>query len=89
MHRGLGYLTLDRSTSTLSGGEAQRIRLASQLGANLSGVLYVLDGPTIGLHPKDNDQLLGSVERLKGGATQYSLSSTMRLRCEKPITLLI
>ena len=66
MHEvGLGYLTLDRSTSTLSGGEAQRIRLASQLGANLSGVLYVLDEPTIGLHRKDNDQLLGSIERLK------------------------
>ena len=66
MHEvGLGYLTLDRSTSTLSGGEAQRIRLASQLGANLSGVLYVLDEPTIGLHPKDNDQLLGSIEKLK------------------------
>ena len=62
---GLSYLTLDRSTSTLSGGEAQRIRLASQLGANLSGVLYVLDEPTIGLHPRDNDQLLTSIDKLK------------------------
>ena len=62
---GLGYLGMDRSTSTLSGGEAQRIRLASQLGANLSGVLYVLDEPTIGLHPRDNDRLLESIHALK------------------------
>jgi len=62
---GLSYLALDRSTSTLSGGESQRIRLASQLGANLSGVLYVLDEPTIGLHPSDNDRLLQSIKRLK------------------------
>ena len=62
---GLGYLGMDRSTSTLSGGEAQRIRLASQLGANLSGVLYVLDEPTIGLHPRDNDRLLESIHSLK------------------------
>nr|ADI22741.1 excinuclease ATPase subunit [uncultured verrucomicrobium HF0500_27H16] len=62
---GLGYLALARSTSTLSGGEAQRIRLASQLGANLSGVLYVLDEPTIGLHPQDNDRLLLTIDLLK------------------------
>jgi excinuclease ABC subunit A len=55
---GLGYLQLDRGATTLSGGEAQRIRLAAQLGSNLSGVLYILDEPTIGLHPRDNDQLL-------------------------------
>ena len=54
---GLDYLSLDRETSSLSGGEAQRIRLAGQLGSNLSGVLYVLDEPSIGLHPKDNQKL--------------------------------
>ena len=61
---GLGYLSLDRDTSSLSGGEAQRIRLASQLGSNLSGVLYVLDEPSIGLHPVDNQKLLGSLRAL-------------------------
>jgi|TARA_B110000037_G_scaffold222664_1_gene298672 excinuclease ABC subunit A len=62
---GLSYLTLDRSTITLSGGEAQRIRLAAQLGSNLSGVLYVLDEPSIGLHARDNDRLLDSLARLQ------------------------
>jgi len=62
---GLGYLQLSRSVTTLSGGEAQRIRLAAQLGSNLSGVLYVLDEPTIGLHARDNVQLLGALEHLK------------------------
>jgi len=62
---GLGYLTLDRSARTLSGGESQRIRLAAQLGSNLQGVLYVLDEPTIGLHPRDNDQLLDTLTALK------------------------
>lgn len=61
---GLGYLHLDRAVPTLSGGEAQRIRLAAQLGSNLSGVLYVLDEPTIGLHPRDNERLLACLERL-------------------------
>ena len=61
---GLGYLSLDRSAPTLSGGEAQRIRLAAQLGSNLRGVCYVLDEPTIGLHPRDNRILLDSLERL-------------------------
>jgi excinuclease ABC subunit A len=61
---GLGYLTLDRGAHTLSGGEAQRVRLAAQLSADLSGVLYVLDEPTIGLHPSDNERLLGALERL-------------------------
>ena len=55
---GLHYLTLDRAAPTLSGGEAQRIRLASQVGAGLVGVLYILDEPSIGLHPRDNDRLL-------------------------------
>ncbi len=62
---GLGYLALSRSVTTLSGGEAQRIRLAAQLGSNLSGVLYVLDEPTIGLHARDNEQLLDALARLK------------------------
>jgi len=62
---GLNYLNLDRSAGTLSGGEAQRIRLASQVGAGLQGVLYVLDEPSIGLHPRDNDRLLGTLETLR------------------------
>ena len=62
---GLGYLTLDRRSDTLSGGEAQRIRLAAQLGSNLRGVCYVLDEPTIGLHPRDNDMLLGTLVKLR------------------------
>ena len=63
-HVGLSYLTLDRETSSLSGGEAQRIRLSGQLGSNLSGVLYVLDEPSIGLHPMDNQKLLYSLRSL-------------------------
>jgi excinuclease ABC subunit A len=62
---GLGYLTLDRSAPSLSGGEAQRIRLASQLGSNLRGVCYILDEPTIGLHARDNGMLLDALNRLK------------------------
>ena len=62
---GLEYLNLDRSAPTLSGGESQRIRLASQLGSNLQGVLYVLDEPTIGLHPRDNQKLLGILRGLR------------------------
>ena len=62
---GLDYLTLDRSASTLSGGEAQRIRLATQIGSKLMGVLYVLDEPSIGLHPRDNDKLLGTLKELR------------------------
>ena len=62
---GLDYLSLDRETSSLSGGESQRIRLAGQLGSNLSGVMYVLDEPSIGLHPKDNRKLLESLWELK------------------------
>ncbi|MHC4331015.1 MAG: excinuclease ABC subunit UvrA, partial [Planctomycetota bacterium] len=61
---GLGYLTLDRRSSTLSGGEAQRIRLATQVGSGLVGVCYVLDEPTIGLHKRDNERLLGILRRL-------------------------
>ena len=62
---GLSYLALDRSAPTLSGGEAQRIRLASQLGSNLRGVAYILDEPTIGLHPRDNRILLDTLEKLR------------------------
>ena len=62
---GLHYLTLDRSAPTLSGGEAQRIRLAGQIGCGLVGVLYILDEPSIGLHPRDNESLLRSLERLR------------------------
>ncbi|NNU14964.1 excinuclease ABC subunit UvrA [Parvularcula sp. ZS-1/3] len=62
---GLGYLTLSRSSGTLSGGESQRIRLASQIGSGLTGVLYVLDEPSIGLHQRDNDRLLTSLEGLR------------------------
>lgn len=62
---GLDYLTLDRSAATLSGGEAQRIRLATQIGSQLMGVLYVLDEPSIGLHPRDNDKLLMTLKKLR------------------------
>ncbi|ABB32799.1 excinuclease ABC family protein [Geobacter metallireducens GS-15] len=63
---GLGYLALDRAAPTLSGGEAQRIRLAAQLGSNLRGVCYILDEPTIGLHPRDNRMLLDTLRKLEG-----------------------
>jgi excinuclease ABC subunit A len=62
---GLGYLSLDRGAATLSGGEAQRIRLASQLGAGLCAVTYVLDEPTVGLHPRDTERLIGTLEGLR------------------------
>jgi excinuclease ABC subunit A len=62
---GLSYLTLDRSAETLSGGEAQRIRLASQIGSGLTGVMYVLDEPSIGLHQRDNDRLIGTLRHLR------------------------
>ncbi len=62
---GLDYLTLDRSASSLAGGEAQRIRLASQIGSGLSGVLYVLDEPSIGLHPRDNKRLINTLKNLR------------------------
>ncbi|MFP4163000.1 MAG: excinuclease ABC subunit UvrA [Chitinispirillaceae bacterium] len=62
---GLGYLSLDRTSSTLSGGEAQRIRLATQIGSRLTGVLYILDEPSIGLHPRDNNRLLSTLTALR------------------------
>jgi excinuclease ABC subunit A len=62
---GLGYLTLERAAATLSGGEAQRIRLATQIGSRLMGVLYILDEPSIGLHPRDHSRLLATIQRLR------------------------
>ena len=62
---GLGYLTLDRLAGSLSGGEAQRIRLATQIGSRLSGVLYVLDEPSIGLHQRDNDRLIDTLKNMR------------------------
>lgn len=64
-HVGLGYLTLSRNAGTLSGGEAQRIRLATQIGSNLTGVLYVLDEPSVGLHQRDNDRLIKTLKKLR------------------------
>ena len=61
---GLDYLTLDRGANTLSGGESQRIRLATQIGTRLTGVMYVLDEPSIGLHSRDNDRLLSTLREL-------------------------
>ena len=62
---GLGYLSLSRGASSLSGGESQRIRLATQIGSSLMGVLYILDEPSIGLHQRDNDKLLATLCRLR------------------------
>src|SRR5699024_11226700 len=62
---GLDYLTMSRAAGTLSGGEAQRIRLATQIGSGLVGVLYVLDEPSIGLHQRDNERLLATLTRLR------------------------
>ena len=62
---GIGYLSMDRAAATLSGGEAQRIRLATQIGSALVGVLYVLDEPSIGLHQRDNSKLIATLERLR------------------------
>ena len=82
---GLGYLALDRAAPTLSGGEAQRIRLAAQLGSNLRGVCYILDEPTIGLHPRDNRMLLDTLEQARRRrATRCSSSSTTRRRSAAP-----
>ncbi len=62
---GLSYLTLSRAAGTLSGGESQRIRLATQIGSSLMGVLYILDEPSIGLHQRDNDKLLATLQHLR------------------------
>ena len=73
---GVGYLQLDRAAKTLSGGEAQRLRLATQIGSQLVGVLYILDEPSIGLHQRDNGRLIATLERLRDSATRSSSSST-------------
>ena len=86
---GLNYLSLSRSADTLSGGEAQRIRLASQIGAGLVGVMYVLDEPSIGLHQRDNERLLNTLTRLRDQATRSLWSSTTKTRCVQQITSLI
>ena len=83
---GLDYLSLNRETSSLSGGESQRIRLASQLGSNLSGVLYVLDEPSIGLHPSDNQKLIDSLRKLqaKGNSllvVEHDLETILQADC--------
>ena len=76
---GLAYLTLDRNARTLAGGEAQRIRLATQIGSGLMGCLYVLDEPSIGLHQRDNRKLITTLVRLREAwATRCSSSSTTR-----------
>jgi excinuclease ABC subunit A len=81
---GLGYLTLDRGSATLSGGEGQRIRLATQVGSSLMGVLYILDEPSIGLHPRDQGRLLQSLERLRDAGNSVVVvehdEATIRLR---------
>ena len=84
---GLDYLSLDRSADTLSGGEAQRIRLASQIGSGLTGVMYVLDEPSIGLHQRDNDRLLGTLIRLRDLVTASSWWNMTRMPSRPPITL--
>src|SRR5437868_5047127 len=63
---GVGYLSMERAAATLSGGEAQRIRLATQIGSSLVGVLYILDEPSIGLHQRDNEKLIATLDRLRG-----------------------
>ena len=75
---GLGYLSLDRSAATISGGEGQRIRLATQIGSRLRGVLYVLDEPSIGLHQRDNQRLMKALESCATWAIPCWSSSTMR-----------
>ena len=82
---GLDYLSLARSSATLSGGEAQRIRLATQIGSKLRGVLYVLDEPSIGLHPRDNARLLDTLHHCEIWATPFWWWNTMRKPSSAPI----
>ena len=83
---GLHYLSLDRTAPTLSGGESQRVRLASQIGSGLVGATYILDEPSIGLHPRDNLKLLETLKLSATKATPSSSSSTMKRRSALPIT---
>jgi ABC-type hemin transport system ATPase subunit len=83
---GLNYISLDRSAATLSGGEGQRIRLATQIGSKLRGVLYVLDEPSIGLHHRDNGRLLTRSKICAISATPCSWSSTTKKPFAAPIT---
>ena len=78
---GLDYLTLSRASGTLSGGEAQRIRLATQIGSRLTGVLYILDEPSIGLHQRDNDRLISTLKDMRDIGNTLSWSNTMKTRC--------
>ena len=89
-HVGLGYLSLDRPTDTLSGGEAQRIRLAAQLGTNLAGVLYVLDEPSIGLHARDNERLIETLLALRDKGNTLLVvehDDELMMRCDRLIDL--
>jgi len=84
---GIGYLSLNRASATLSGGEAQRIRLATQIGSSLVGVLYILDEPSIGLHQRDNDKLIKTLQRLRDlGNTVLVVEHDGGGRCAPPIT---
>ena len=80
---GLDYLTLSRSAGTLSGGEAQRIRLATQIGSGLVGVLYVLDEPSIGLHQRDNRRLIETLTKLRDMGNTLSWLSMTKTPCAK------
>ncbi len=80
---GLGYLTLDRLSNTLSGGESQRINLATSLGSSLVGSLYILDEPSIGLHPRDTDRLIGVLRKLQQLGTRRGNNARRRLACRR------
>lgn len=84
---GLNYLTLARGTASLSGGEAQRIRLATQIGSGLVGVAYILDEPSIGLHQRDNDKLLATLKHLRDLGNSLIVVEHDRIRCA-PLTAL-
>src|SRR3981081_1648154 len=83
---GLSYLTLNRTSGTLSGGESQRIRLASQIGSGLTGVLYVLDEPSIGLHQRDNERLLQTLKRLRDLAKHGIVDESYRDTSRQSVT---
>jgi excinuclease ABC subunit A len=83
---GLDYLSLERSADTLSGGESQRIRLASQIGSGLTGVMYVLDEPSIGLHQRDNNRLLTTLKHLRDLGNSVLVVGTTRERSTSPTT---